>query len=61
METMQLLLIEYKRLNAQLTENVGFEDNISEVSWNEGIIEAMEFLLKEVPKDIAQMIRLGHL
>lgn len=57
---MEKLLIEYKRLRAQLTSNVGDERNMNEVGWNDGIMEAMENLLKDVPKDIAQSIRLGH-
>lgn len=57
---MEKLLIEYKRLKAQLTENVGCEESMDEVCWNDGIIEAMEKLLEGVPKDIAQSIRLGH-
>lgn len=57
---MEKLLVEYKRLKAQLTANVGYEESMCEVGWNDGIIEAMENLLKDVPKDIAQSIRLGH-
>lgn len=58
---MEKILIEYKRLRKQLTENVGCEESMDEVGWNDSIIEAMESLLKEVPKDIAQSIRLGHI
>lgn len=57
---MEKLLIEYKRLKAQLTANVGYEESMCEVGWNDSIIEAMENLLKDVPKDIAQSIRLGY-
>lgn len=57
---MEKLLIEYKKLKAQLTANVGCEESMDEVGWNDGIMEAMENLLKDVPKDIAQSIRLGH-
>lgn len=57
---MEQLLIEYKKLKSQLTENVGYEKSESEVMWNDGIIESMEKLLEDVPKDIAQSIRLGH-
>lgn len=57
---MEKLLIEYKRLKAQLTANVGCEESVDEACWNDGIIEAMEKLLECVPKDIAQYIRLGH-
>jgi hypothetical protein len=57
---MEKLLIEYKRLKAQLTANVGDERSMDEVGWNDGIMIAMEELLKDVPKDIAQSIRLGH-
>ncbi len=58
---MDKLLIEYKRLKNKLTENVGCEESVSEVGWNDSVIEAMERLLEEVPKDIAQSIRLGHI
>jgi hypothetical protein len=58
---MDKLLIEYKRLKAQLTANVGCEESMDEVCWNDGIIEAMEKILCGVPIDIAQQIRLGHL
>lgn len=58
---MEKILIEYKKLKLQLTANVGYEENIDEVFWNDNIIEAMENLLKDLPKDIAQSIRLGHL
>lgn len=57
---MEKLLIEYKRLKAHLTANVGCEESIDEVAWNECVMEAMENLLKDVPTDIAQSIRLGH-
>jgi len=57
---MEKVLIEYKRLKSQLTENVGCEESVDEVGWNDGIIEAMENLLKKVPKDVAQKIRLNH-
>ncbi len=57
---MEKLLIEYKRLKSQLTENVGCEESIFETSWNDGITEQMENLLKDLPKDVAQSIRLGH-
>lgn len=57
---MEKLLIEYKRLKAQLTSNVGFEESMAEVGWNDCIIESMEDLLKDSPTDIAQSIRLGY-
>ena len=57
---MEKLLIEYKRLKAKLTPNVGCEESIDEVGWNDSIMEAMEKLLKDVPEDIAQSIRLNH-
>jgi hypothetical protein len=55
---MKKLLIEYKRLKAQLTANVGCEESMDEVGWNDGVMEAMEILLECVPKDIVQRIRL---
>lgn len=57
---MEKLLVEYKRLKAQLTANVGFEESMDEVGWNDSIMEAMEKLLEGVSKEIAQSIRLGH-
>jgi hypothetical protein len=58
---MEKLLIEYKRLKSKLEGEVGCEENTSQLIWNEGILEAMENLLLDVPDDIAKMIRLNHL
>jgi hypothetical protein len=57
---METLLREYKRLKAQLTENVGYEKTMDEVGWNDSILEAIDNLLKDVPTNIAQGIRLNH-
>jgi len=57
---MEEILIKYKTLKKQLTENVGCEESVIEVGWNDGVIEEMENLLKYVSKDIANHIRLGH-
>ena len=58
---MEKLLIEYKRLKSKLEGEVGCEETTSQLIWNEGILEAMENLLLDVPDDIAKMIRLNHL
>jgi hypothetical protein len=58
---MEKLLIEYKRLKSKLEGDVGCEENISQLMWNEGILEAMENLLLDVPDNIVKMIRLNHL
>ncbi len=52
-------LSEYKKLKSQLTENVGCEDNIFETSNNDYIIESMENILKELPINIVNLIRLN--
>jgi len=57
---MEELLTQYKKLKAQITPNIGCEQSMDEVGWNDSVIESMENLLKDVPKDIAQSIRLGH-
>lgn len=58
---MEEILIKYKRLKRQLAGEAGCEDSVDAVIWNEGILGQMEELLKDVPKNIAQMIRMGHL
>lgn len=58
---MEKLLVEYKKLKSQLTPNIGCENSMVEVGWNDSIREAMENLLINVPKDIAQNIRLGYI
>ena len=57
---MEKLLIEYKKLKSQITENIGCEESVDEVGWNDSIMEAIENLLKDTPKDIAQSIRLSQ-
>ena len=58
---MEKLLIEYKHLRSMLTPNIGTEESMHEVNYNDSIIESMENLLKCVPPDIANMIRLNLL
>ena len=57
---MEKILVEYKNLKSMLTSNLGCEESMDEVGWNDGIMEAMDRLLEGVPKDIAQSIRLGY-
>lgn len=58
---MEKLLKEYKDLKSQLTPNVGCEESVMEVGWNDQIKESMENLLKDVPKDISERIILNHI
>ena len=58
---MEKLLIEYKRLKSQIEGELGCEETPNQVMWNDGIVIAMEELLKGVDPDITQKIRLGYL
>jgi hypothetical protein len=58
---MEKLLNEYKQLKSKLVGELGCEETIGEVGWNDQIVEAMENLLKDVPDEIAKMIRLNHI
>ena len=51
--------IEYKRLKQKLTDNIGFEETIDELQWNESIAAEMEHLLKDVNPEITKLIRLN--
>lgn len=55
------LIQKYKNLRDQLACEPGCETSIDELMWNEGILEAMETLLKDVNPDIAKLIRLNHI
>lgn len=55
------LLMEYKELKKRLTPNLGFEDSIDEVIWNEGIMIAIENLFENVNEDVKKLIILNLL
>ena len=57
--SIQLLLNEYNSLRKSLTINVGFEESVDELMYNESILEGMENLLKDVNPDVAKLIRLN--
>ena len=58
---MQEIIKKYKNLKSQLTENVDAELSNDEFIWNDMIYDGMEELLKDLPKDTAEKIRLGHI
>jgi len=55
------LVEKYKYFKSQLTENLGFEADGIEASWNDSIRASMEGLLEGVPQNIANLIRLNHI
>ena len=50
--------MEFKRLKSQLV-NEGEERSMSEVMWNETILEAMDNLFEEVNEETEKQIRLN--
>lgn len=58
---MELILKKYKRLKSQLSGELGNEEDPIEASWNDGIIESMEELIKNLPKCVKTSIRLNHI
>ena len=57
---MEKILVEYKKLKSMLTSNLGCEESMDEVVYNDSVKESMEKLLKDVDPKVAQSIRLGH-
>ena len=57
---MEKILVEYKNLKSMLTSNLGCEESMDEVGYNDSVKELMEKLLKDVYPKVAQSIRLGH-
>ena len=55
---MENLKMEFKRLKSQLV-NEGEERSMSEVMWNETILEAMDNLFEEVNEETEKQIRLN--
>lgn len=51
----------YKDLKSKLTENVGHEQSVIEVGYNDDILEQMDKLLKPLHKDIAKLIKFNHI
>ena len=57
---MEKILVEYKNLKSMLTSNLGCEESMDEVGYNDSIKESMEKLLKDLHPKVAKPIRLGH-
>ena len=57
---MEKTLVEYKKLKSLLTSNLGCEESMDEVGYNDSIKESMEKLLKDLHPKVAKPIRLGH-
>jgi len=57
---MEKILVEYKKLKSMLTSNLGCEESMDEVGYNDSIKESMEKLLKDLHPKVAKSIRLGH-
>ena len=56
---MEHIIEEYKRLKIELLESSNFDDDLTEISWNEGIMQAIDNLLKDLDPVTEKMIRLG--
>lgn len=55
---MNEVVIKYKKLQSQLV-NSGCEESPDEVMWNDCIMESMDDLLKDVHKDVANLLKLN--
>lgn len=55
---MEKLKMEFKRLKSQLV-NEGEERSMSEVIWNETILEAIDNMFEEVNEETEKQIRLN--